>query len=182
MFARVLHMVALQGGKLMGETLGDPYHPVLSTRWAVEVADVFLGIIRHHVDLWRLLLAIRLALADLATERLCSASPSIRPLLEAGLELLRLIVERATASWLQCTGGPRWVFRCAKSWDEEGTLVLSDGLVSNLLTASFEPLRLIFAYFLCLSATMFPALDALSENRSGLRAVHLLMGQLGGCV
>jgi len=66
--------------------------------------------------------------ADLTPERLCSADPSARPLLEAGLEFLRLIEERAAPRWLQWLGGPRGVFRCAKTLDEERILVLSEGL------------------------------------------------------
>ena len=54
--------------------------------------------------------------------------------------------------------------------------------VSILLTASLEPLRLIRAYFLCLSVTMFSASDAFYENRYGISAVHLPMDQLGCCV
>jgi len=37
------------------------------------------------------------------------------------------------ASWLQWTAGPRGVFRCAKSLDDEGILVLSDGLGDSRL-------------------------------------------------
>jgi len=84
----------------MGEPLGGPYHLMLAALWAVEVADVFLGSIRHHGHLWRLPMAIRSAFADLTPERLCSADPSARPLLEAGLKLLRLIEERAPPDWL----------------------------------------------------------------------------------
>jgi len=57
MAARVSHMVALQGGKLMGEPLGGLYHPIFPTLCATEAADVFVGNIRHHdtsgVYLWR---------------------------------------------------------------------------------------------------------------------------------
>jgi len=126
--ARVPQMVARQKNQLMGEPLRGPYHLMLAALCAVEVADVFLGSILHHGHLWRLPLAIRSAFAYLKTERLCSADPSARPLLEARLELLRLIEERAPASWIQWLGGPRRVFRCAKTLDEEGTLVLSEGL------------------------------------------------------
>jgi len=65
MAARVPQMVALQGGQLMGEPLGGPYHLMLAALWAVEVADVFPGSIRHHGHLWRLPVAIRSAFADL---------------------------------------------------------------------------------------------------------------------
>jgi len=128
MAARVPQMVALQGSQLMGEPLGGPYHLMLAALWAVEVADVFLGSIRHHGHLWRLPMAIRSAFADLTLERLCSADPSARPLLEAGLKLLRLIEERAPPDWLSWIGGPRGVFRFAKALDDEGTLVLQEGL------------------------------------------------------
>ena len=70
----------------------------------------------------------RSAFADLTPERLCSADPSARPLLEAVLELLRRIDERAAPRWLQWLGGPRGVFRCAKTMDDEGILDLSEGL------------------------------------------------------
>jgi len=112
----------------MGEPLGGPYHPILAALWAVEVADVFLGSMCHHGHLWRLPLAIRSASADLKPDRLCAAVHSARPLLEAGRELLRLIEERAAPTWLQWLGGPGGVFRCAKTLDEEGTLVLSEVL------------------------------------------------------
>jgi len=128
MAARVPQMVALQGSQLMGEPLGGPYHLMLAALWAVEVADVFLGSIRHHGNLWRLPMAIRSAFADLTPERLCSADPSARPLLEARLKLLRLIEERAPPDWLSWLGGPRRVFRCAKVLDDEGTLVIHEGL------------------------------------------------------
>jgi len=128
MAARVPQMVALQGSQLMGEPLGGPYHLMLAALWAVEVADVFLGSIRHHGHLWRLPMAIRSAFADLTPERLCSADPSAQPLLEAGLKLLRLIEELAPANRLSWLGGPRGVFRCAKALDDEGTLVLHEGL------------------------------------------------------
>ena len=128
MAARVPQMVALQGRQLMGEPLRGPYHFILEALWAVEVVDVFLGSICRHGHLWRLPLVIRSTFSDLTTERLCSADPSTRPLLEAGLELLRLIEERAAATWLQRRGGRREVFRCAKTLDDEGTLVLSEGL------------------------------------------------------
>jgi len=93
MAARMPQMVALRGSKLMKETLGGPYHIILATLWAVEVADVFVGSIRHHGHLWRLPLVLRTALGELTAERLCSADSSVRPLLEAGLELLRLVEE-----------------------------------------------------------------------------------------
>ena len=83
MAARIPQMVALRGSKLMEEVLGGPYHIMLATLWAVEVADVFVGSIRHHGHLWRLPLVLRTALAELTAERLCSADSSARPLLEA---------------------------------------------------------------------------------------------------
>jgi len=128
MAARVPQMVALQGSKIMGEPLGGPYLLMLAALWAVEVADVLLGRIRHHGHLWRLPLAIRSAFADLTPERVCSADPSARPLLEAGLELLRLIGERAAPTWLYWLGGARGGFRCAKKLDDENTLVLLEDL------------------------------------------------------
>jgi len=128
MAARVPQMVELQGSQLMGEPLGGPYHLMLAALWAVEVADVFLGSIRHHGHLWCLPMAIRSAFADLTPERLCSADPSAQPLLEAGLKLLRLIEEQAPANRLPWLGGPRGVFRCAKALDDDGTLVLQEGL------------------------------------------------------
>jgi len=128
MAARVPQIAALQGSQLMGEPLGGPYHLMLAALWAVVVADVFLGSIRHHGHLWRLPMAIRSAFADLTPERLCSADPSARPLLETGLKLLRLIEERAPPDWLSWLGGPRGVFHCTKVLDDEGTLVLEEGL------------------------------------------------------
>jgi len=112
----------------MGGPLGGPYHLMLAALWAVEVADVFLESIRHHGHLWRLPMAIQSAFADMTPERLCSADPSARPLLEAGLKLLRLIEKRAPPNWLSWLGGPRGVFRCAKVLDDEGTLVLEEGM------------------------------------------------------
>jgi len=91
MAAWVPQMVALQGSQLMGDPLGGPYHLMLAALWAFEVADVFLGSIRHRGHLWRLPMAIRSDFADLTPERLCSADPSARPLLEAGLKILRII-------------------------------------------------------------------------------------------
>ena len=128
MAARVPQMVALQGSQLRGKALGGPYHLMLAALWAVEVADVFLGSIRHHGHLCCLPMAIRSAFADLTPERLCSADPSAQPFLEAGLKLLRLIEEQAPANRLSWLGGPRGVFRCAKALDDEGTLVLHEGL------------------------------------------------------
>jgi len=133
MAARVPQMVAHQGSQLMGEPLGCPYHLMLAALWAVEVADVFLGSILHHGHLWRLPLAIRSAFADMTPERLCSADPSARPLLEVGMELLRLIEERAAPTWLQWLEGPRGVFRCAEKLDEEETFVLFEGLGDSRL-------------------------------------------------
>ena len=76
--------------------------------------------IRLNAKSWRLSLVLLSASSDLITERLFSADPSVLPLLEAGLELLRLIDVRSSASWLQWTGGPRGVFHCAKSLYNEG--------------------------------------------------------------
>jgi len=115
MAARVPQTVALQGSQLTGEPLGGPHDQMLAALWAVEVAHVLLGSIRHHGHLWRLPMAIRSAFVDLKTARLCSADLSARPHLEARLELLRLIEERAAPTWLQRLGGPRGVFRCAKA-------------------------------------------------------------------
>jgi len=128
MAARVPQMVAFQGSQLTGEPLGGPYHLMLATLRAVEVADVFLGSICHHGHLWRLSLAIRSALAELTPERLRSADPSTLPLLEAEMKRLRLIKERAAPDWLQGLGGPRGLFRCAKALDDEGTSELSENL------------------------------------------------------
>jgi len=83
--------VALQGSQLIGEPVGGPYHLMLVALWAVEVADVILGNSRSHAHHWRLPMAFRSAFADLTPERLCSADPTARPLLEAGLKLLQLI-------------------------------------------------------------------------------------------
>jgi len=82
---------------------------MLAALWAVAVADVFLGRMRHHRNLWSRPLAIRSAFADLKTERLCSADPSARALVEACLEILRSFEERAAATWLKWLGGPRGV-------------------------------------------------------------------------
>jgi len=133
MAARMPQMVALRGSKLMGEVLGGPYHIILATLWAFEVADVFVGSIRHHGHLWRLPLVLRTALAELTAERLCSADSSARPLLEAGLELLRLVEELGKESWLLYDGSPRGVFRCAKVLDDDGVLVLMEGLGDSTL-------------------------------------------------
>jgi len=73
-------------------------------------------------------MAIRSAFAYLTPERLCSADASAQPLLEAGLKLLRLIEEQAPPNRLFWLRGPRGVFRCAKVLDDEGTLVLQEGL------------------------------------------------------
>ena len=133
MAARMPQMVALRGSKLMGEVLGGPYHIMLATLWAAEVADVFVGSIRHHGHLWRLPLVLRTAFVELTAERLCSADPSARPLLEAGLELLRLVEEHGKESWLLHDGSPRGVFRCAKVLDDDGVLVLMEGLGDSTL-------------------------------------------------
>ena len=73
-------------------------------------------------------MAIRSAFADLTPERLCSADPSAQPLLEAGLKLFQLIEEKAPSNRLSWLAGPRGVLRCAKALDDEGTLVLHEGL------------------------------------------------------
>jgi len=93
-----------------------------------------VGTADHHGHLWCLPMAIRSAFSDLTTERLCSADPSARPLLEAGLKLLRLIEERALLDWLSWLGEPRGVFRCAKVLHDEGTLVLEEGLGDERLS------------------------------------------------
>jgi len=126
--ARVPQMVALQGCQLMGEPLEGPYHLMLAALWAFEVADVFPGGIRHYGHLWRLPLAVLSAFSDLTPERLCSADPSAPPVLEAGLERLQYFEEWAAHVWLQWLGGPRGVFRCAKTLHDEGTLVLLEAL------------------------------------------------------
>jgi len=131
-------MLALRGSKLMGEVLGGPYHIMLATLLAVEVADVFVGSIRHHGHLWRLPLALRTALVELTAERLCSADSSVRPLLEAGLELLRLVEELGKESWLLYDGSPRGVFRCAKVLNDDGVLVLMEGLGDATLPCGFR--------------------------------------------
>jgi len=101
MAARVPQMVALQGDQLMRDPLEGPYHLMLATLWAVDLVDVLVGKTLHHGHHWRLPLSTWSAFYDLTTELLCSADLSVRPLLEAGLELLRIIEERAKASWLQ---------------------------------------------------------------------------------
>jgi len=73
-------------------------------------------------------MAIRSAFADLTPERLCSADPSARPLLEAGLKLLRLIEEREPPDWMSWIGGSRGFFRFDKALDDEGTLVPQESL------------------------------------------------------
>jgi len=133
MAARMPQMVALRGRKPMGEVLGGPYHIMLATLWAVEMADVFVGSIRHHGHLWRLPLVLRTALVELTAERLCSADSSARPLLRAGLELLRLVEELGKESWLLYDGSPRGVFRCVKGLDDDGVLVLMEGLGDSTL-------------------------------------------------
>jgi len=106
---------------------------MLATLWAAEVADVFVGSIRHHGHLWRLPLVLRTAFVELTAEQLRSADPSARPLLEAGLELLRLLEEHGKESWLLYDGSPRGVFRCAKVLDDDGVLVLVEGLGDSIL-------------------------------------------------
>jgi len=128
MAARMPQMVALRGRKLKGETLGVPNHIILAIIWAFEVADVFVGSIRHHGHLWRLPLVLRTALGELTAERLCSADLSVHPLLKARLELLRLLEELGKELRLLSDGSPRGVFRCAKVFDDDGVLVLMEGL------------------------------------------------------
>jgi len=57
--ARVPQWMELQGGQLMGEPLMSPWHLMLAPLWAVEVADVFLGSMRHHGHLRHLPLALQ---------------------------------------------------------------------------------------------------------------------------
>jgi len=128
MAARVPQIVTLQGSQLLREPLGGPYHLMLAALWAVEVADVFQGSIRHHGHLCRFPLYILSAFADQTPERLCLADPSATPRFEAGLKLLRFVEERAPRDWQQWLGGPREIFRCAKVLDDEGTLVLEEGM------------------------------------------------------
>jgi len=128
MAARIPQLVGLQGSQLMGETLGGPYNIMLATLWAVDVGYVFVGSIRHHGHLWRLPVALRAAFGVLTTERLCSADPTMQPLLEAGLVLLHLVEEKATRSYMEAEGSPRGVFRCSKSVNAEGVLTLLEGL------------------------------------------------------
>jgi len=142
MSARVPQIVALQGRKLMREPLGGPYHLMLAALWDFQAADVFIGSIRHHGQFWRLLQAIRSAFAHLTTESLCSPDSVSRPLLEASLELLRLIEEQAKASWLQWLWGPRGVFCCAKALDDVGTLVISESLGDPRLPCGRDVTRL----------------------------------------
>jgi len=97
MAARIPQMVGLQGSQLMFETLKGPYHIILALLWAVEVAHVLVGSIRHHERLWRLPVALREAFGVLTAERLCSADSTAQPLLEAGLVLLRRMKEQAHA-------------------------------------------------------------------------------------
>jgi len=128
MAARLPQMVGLQGGSLMEEPLGGAYHIMLATLWAVEVADVFVSSILFHGHLWRLPLALRSAFTSLTVERLCSTNPSVQPLLAAALTLLDQVEDYAAASWLEWEGTPRGVFRCAKSLNDDGVLVLLEGL------------------------------------------------------
>jgi len=98
MAARIPQLSGLQGSQLKGETLGDPYRIILATLWAVEVSNVFVGSIRHHGHLWSLPVALRNAIGVLKVERLCSADPTVQPLLEAGLLLLHRVEEQADAA------------------------------------------------------------------------------------
>jgi len=77
MDARMPQMRELRGSKLIGEVLGGPYRIMLATLWAVEVADVFVGSIRHHGHLWRLPLVLRTA--SLSSRR-SDCARSTRPL------------------------------------------------------------------------------------------------------
>ena len=70
MAARIPQMVGLQGSQPMEETLGGPYHIMLTTLWAAEVADVFDGSICHHGHLCRLPVALREAFGVLTAKRL----------------------------------------------------------------------------------------------------------------
>jgi len=121
-------MVSLRGRKLMGEVLKGPYHIMLAALWAIEVADLFVDSIHHLGHLWRLPLALQTALFELKGERLCSADSWVRPLLEAGLNLLCLVEELGKESWILNDKSPRGVFRCAKVLDDDGVLVLMEGL------------------------------------------------------
>ena len=127
MAAQVPQMEARQGSQLMAEVLGGPCHMTFATLCALEVADVFVGSICYHEHFWSPPLAMRSAFAGQTTESPCSEDPSVRPLLGAGLKLLRFIEERARSSCLPWTGGPRGVLRCAKTLDDEGPFVLLDG-------------------------------------------------------
>jgi len=133
MAARMPEMVALRGSKRMGEVLGGPNQIMMDTLWAVEVADVFVGSIRHHGHLWRLPLLLRTAMVELTAERLCSADLSARPLLEAELELLRLVEELGQESWLLYDGSLRGVFRCAEGLHDDRVFVLMESLGDSTL-------------------------------------------------
>jgi len=128
MTALMLEMVALRVSNLMRQVLGGPYHIILATLRAVEVADVFVGSIRQHGHLWRLQRVLRTALLEHTAERLSTADSSVLRLLEAGLELLRLVEELGKDLWLVSDGSPRGVFRCTKVLDDDGVLVLMEGL------------------------------------------------------
>jgi len=75
MAARMPHLVALCGSKLMGEALGGPYHIILAPLWAFEVADVFVSSIRRHGHFE----ASAPGLADGSTGTCCSAQQRISP-------------------------------------------------------------------------------------------------------
>jgi len=147
MDARMPQMVALRGSKLMEEVLGGPYHIIFAALWAIDVADVFVGSIRHHSHLWRLPLALRTDLVELTAERLCSADSSVRPILEAGLELLRLVEEIGKESWLLSdeahegsSGAPRCLTTTG-SWSLWRALVTPLSLIGgmSLMSCAFVP-------------------------------------------
>jgi len=99
------------GSTLMRRVLRGPFHIILASLWAVEVADVFVSRIRHHGHSRRLPLALRTASVELTAERLCLADSTIRPLLDAGFKLRRLVEELGEKSWLLYDGNPRGVLR-----------------------------------------------------------------------
>ena len=75
MAARMPHLVALCGSKMMGEALGGPYHIILAPLWAVKVADVFVSSIRRHGHF----VASASGLADGSTGPCCCAQQRISP-------------------------------------------------------------------------------------------------------
>lgn len=133
MATRLPQLVGLQGMSLMQHPLGGPYHILLATLCDVEVANVFVGGSIHHGHLWRLPLALRSAFADLTVEQLCSADLSVLPLLEAALKLLHQMEEFSRPAWLDWEGNLGGVFLCAKSLNDDGVLVLMEGLRDHRL-------------------------------------------------